>query len=399
MGRKSSKKKDKLISIASRGGLRIVIATTPTSQSTGVDLSYDLQLIRSALFYADQVEIISPGVTMLEGMRQLHSGGPDALIALATSMDRETMDWLGGGNSAQIQSLMQRISEYQSLNRAQKRNLPAETRLGYEMMFVQLRAAIAGSDQSGLEQHATNAEMMEIDEAIGSGLLKINHDVSQQMFAEGNFGETYGGILQALIAGGSSLLLDDQVANVVRAMIREGMIEMSHLAEARSVKAAAGTSMISQLPAFHKAEVSKILEVRSELDLQLSRYRRGMKEYSQKLESAPFTPELQEELQDMWLEEIHPAVLDIQTKVSRKSIARNTAWEAVASAKFFGIEGAASLLHFQGPTFGLESAAATGAAATAAIGGVTGPFMDALKQAREARDHDLFYLASLGREL
>lgn len=64
----------------------------------------------------------------------------------------------------------------------------------------------------------------------------------------------------------------------------------------------------------------------------------------------------------MWLEEIQPAVQDIQAKVSRKTIAKNTAWEAAASTKFFGIEGAASLMHFQGPPLGLEAIAATVAA-------------------------------------
>lgn len=399
MRRKSVKKKDRLKTIATRGGLRIVIATTPASQASGVDLAYDLQLIRSALLYADQVEIISPGVTMLESMRQLHRGGPDALIAVASSLDEETLAHLGGGNPAQIQSLMQRITEYQGLNRAQKRNLPADSRLVFESMLVQLKASIAGADQSGLEQHATNAEMLEIDEALNSGLLTINHDVTQQMFVEDSFGETYGEILRNLIVEGSSLLLDDQMGKVVRAMIREGMVEMTQVAEARSIKAAAGTSMIAQLPAFHKVEVGKILEVRSDLDQQLSRYRRGMREYAQKLESSPFTPELQDELQDMWREEIRPAVQDIQLKVSRKAIAKNTAWEAAASTKFFGIEGAASLLHFQGPALGLEAAAATVTAATTAIGGLAGPFIGALRQAQEAREHDLFYLASLENDL
>lgn len=395
MRRKEVKKRDRLKSIATRDGLRIVIATTPTSHATGVELTYDLQLIRSALLYADQVEIISPGVTMLESMRQLHKGGPDALIALASSLNGETLAQLGGGNPAQVQLLMQRISEYQGLNRAQKRNLPADARLLYETMLVQLRTTIAGADQTGLEQHASNVQMLEIDEALDSGLLKINHDVTNQMFVEESFGETYGEILRDLIAEGSSLLLDEQVGKVVRAMIREGMVEMSQVAEKRSLKASAGTSMIAQLPAFHKAEVGKILEVRSDLDQQLSRYRRGMREYANKLESSPFTPELHDELYDMWLEEIHPAVQDIQAKISRKSIARNTAWEAASSTKFFGIQGAASLLHFQGPALGMEAVAATVTAATTAIGGLAGPFMNALKQAQEAKEHDLFYLASL----
>jgi hypothetical protein len=294
---------------------------------------------------------------------------------------------------------MHRISEYQGLNRVQRRNLPAETRLQYEAILTHMRTMISSSDTSGLVHQASSAELLEIDEALGSGLLTIDHDVTYQMMADENFGEIYGGILRNHIVEGSSLLLDDQIGKVVRAMIREGMLELSTVAGARSVKASAGTSMIAQLPAFHKAEVRQILDVRSALDQQLSRYRRGIREYAQKVESAPFTPELQAELQDLWVEEIQPAVADIQTKASRQTIAKNTAWEAAATMKFAGIEGAASLLHFQGPTLGLESAAATAAAAATALGGLAGPVIKALRHSQEAKEHDLFYLASLENSL
>jgi hypothetical protein len=351
------------------------------------------------LLYADQVELISPGVTMLEGLRQVHRGGPDALIAVLASLDGETMARLGGGDPDQLQLLMHRISEYQGLNREQRRNLSAETRGQYEAMLASMRTAVSASDTSGLEQQASNAELLEIDEALDSGLLKINHEVTYQMMSDENFGEMYGAILRNHIIEGSSLLLDDQVGKVVRAMIHEGMLELSKVAGARSIKASTGTSMIAQLPAFHKAEVRKILDVRSDLDPQLSRYRRGIREYAQKLESAPFTPELQEELRDLWREEIQPAVADIQSKASRQSIAKNTAWEAAATMKFAGIEGAASLLHFQGPALGLEAAAATTAATATALGGLAGPVIKALRQSQEAKEHDLFYLASLENNL
>lgn len=398
MGRKAANKR-RLRSIASRDGLRIVIATTPTSHSSGADLSYDLQLIRSALLYADQVELISPGVTMVEGVRQIHRGGPDALLALIASLDGDALAWLGGGDSDQLQFLMHRVSEYQGLNRQQRRNLSAEMRGQYEALLTHLRTLVSRSDMSALELQASTAELLEIDEAMDSGLLRINHDVTYSMLADENAGEMYGAILRDRIMQGSSLLLDDQVGKVVRAMIREGMIELSKAAGSRSVKASTGTSMIAQLPAFHRAEVRKILDARSNLDQQLSRYRRGIREYAQKLESAPFTPELQGELRDLWLEEIQPAVADIQSKASGQAIAKNTAWEAAATMKFAGIEGAASLMHFQGPALGMDAVAATAAATATAAGGLAGPLIKALRRSQEAKEHDLFYLASLENSL
>lgn len=336
---------------------------------------------------------------MFEEMRQLRHGGSDAVFALASSLDGETIAGLTGGDPNQVQLMLKQIIDYQNLNRMQKRALPQETRSSYEFAVKELKSTVAKSDHSGLERYATNAQMREIDEARESGLLKINHDATQQMVVSGSFNDAFGEIMRDLISSGKALLLDDQVGKVVRAMVSEGYVQLSSATESRSVKANAGTSMIARLPVFHEAEVGKILEVRSDLDLYLSRYRRAVREYGQKLESAPFTPELQDELTDLWLEEIQPSVLEIQSHVSRKTIAKNTAWEAFRSARFYGMEGAASLLQLRGDDLGLDHVAAAATSAATAVAGISAPFVSALKEAKKAKEHDLFYLATLDSSL
>jgi hypothetical protein len=41
-------------------GLRLVVATSPADFEDGEFLAHDLRLVRSALLYADSVELLSP---------------------------------------------------------------------------------------------------------------------------------------------------------------------------------------------------------------------------------------------------------------------------------------------------------------------------------------------------
>src|SRR3954469_4015450 len=48
--------------------LKVVIATTPDRGSDGPSLQRDITLVKAALLYADEVELVSPGAAMLGSM-------------------------------------------------------------------------------------------------------------------------------------------------------------------------------------------------------------------------------------------------------------------------------------------------------------------------------------------
>jgi len=62
-GRASRQQQNKRSKVAVRieasGGLKIVIATGPHQSPAGLSVEDDVRLVRSALLYADQVELIS----------------------------------------------------------------------------------------------------------------------------------------------------------------------------------------------------------------------------------------------------------------------------------------------------------------------------------------------------
>lgn len=77
--------------------LRVSIITSPKSQSDGPVLHRDVELVKAALLYADEVELVSPGAAMLGSVAGLAEGGIPALIELFGSFDDETLGYLNQG--------------------------------------------------------------------------------------------------------------------------------------------------------------------------------------------------------------------------------------------------------------------------------------------------------------
>jgi len=77
--------------------LRVSIITSPKSHPNGPVLHRDVELVKAALLYADEVELVSPGAAMLGLVAGLAEGGIPALIELFGSFDDETLGDLNQG--------------------------------------------------------------------------------------------------------------------------------------------------------------------------------------------------------------------------------------------------------------------------------------------------------------
>jgi hypothetical protein len=384
------------------GALRIVIATTPTTGASGVTLAPDLHLIRAALLYADHVELISPAATMVSGLDEIRLGGSTTYVALLNSLDDDTLSYLSKAEDiGRVRTLLGQLQDFQQLNRTAKRGLEPSTLAEYQALDRYFKQIVENTGTEPIERQLLESGHPEIDEALNSGLLSVNHTVTKDLFNEtsGEFGRIYGDILQDLLTQGNALLLDEQMSKIVEHMIAEGLVRPSATSVSRSAKAGTGAGMIARLPAFPNSSVGQVLEAREQLENPLGRYRRAVKEYSQKLKSSPFSRALQEELDDLWLEDVQPSVVDLQHRVSGSTIARETLWESFAAAKPIVTEAAAALIHFQGPHVGLDHVISTATAATTAVAGIAPPLVKSLRTANEAKKSDLFYLAALGRVL
>lgn len=162
----------------------------------------------------------------------------------------------------------------------------------------------------------------------------------------------------------------------------------------RVVRAKVGTGLVSHLPTFPGASIESILETRQDLADPLAQYRRGVKNLSSTVESEPLSAELGAEVEDMWRDEVVPAVNDLRHDLSMTRLAHDTAVNLGRDTKsillgggfFFGVNAVTDLSSLMAA--GAAAAPVVGKAVADAYGGLAG-------DRRAAKRHGLFYLLAL----
>lgn len=105
-------------------GLRLVVATSPTDYEDGRFLAHDLKLIRSALLYADTVELLSPAAVMIGHVAALGSTDSDTWMTIMESLDDADLTHLGvEGDPVAWKETLAGLRATSNLPRAQRRRL------------------------------------------------------------------------------------------------------------------------------------------------------------------------------------------------------------------------------------------------------------------------------------
>jgi hypothetical protein len=109
---------------------------------------------------------------------------------------------------------------------------------------------------------------------------------------------------------------------------------------------------LGRLPAFPKASISEILDIRNELQAPLVRFRAGMAELGKVIESAAFDEGFAEQLDELYRAKVEPAILEIEEQVRTNTYLRVLVGEAIGDSKTllagligFGIAEATDIPH------------------------------------------------------
>lgn len=359
----------------------------------------DLRLVRSALLYADKVELISPSATMLGSMTAATYTQPTLATDVLRGLDDEVIRYLQQGQTTQASPDQMReaiglVARIKALTRDQRKAI-------YKMPGgEELHDIVRGLDASAVEMNTTIRSMWataggtEIEEALAAGVLDIRTDsfpldgsIDHQV---ASFAETLKSLMEC---GTSHLLLDDSTSNLARSMRAEGAVHEHPFSSRNSRRVQAGTGFAERLPAFPNASVSSVLEAKRDLAPALHRYRVAMRQLADQLVTASHDPVLSAELDDYWRDEIVPALDAIRRELSTHQLARDMASEVSSNASpaIVGTAWAASIW------MTLHSAAL--AVVPAALGSVGPAVKKAMDDRAETRERDLFYLYEINNRL
>jgi hypothetical protein len=291
-----------------------------------MNVDHDLRLVKAALLYADRAKLCSMKASILLSFIKAGAAKKSERIALLRSMADLTKK-AGGLDS---QGLLTLLDAYEGMLRIKHRTTPqilAQQRI--ERAFDRAWGPMA----SALAEIAHGANIGGLADAVQSGLLDF--------YAFDSLEGAMDQYLQQITAVMGNVLtypmFDDQLAQLVNLGTREGKFAVASGAAARAKHIGLAANVLRRLPVFETATISEILNIRSELERPLVRFRGAMAKFSKEIETAAWDATFADDAEGLFVREIEPAVLEIEDAVKANSFLRELATSATSGdAKIVG---------------------------------------------------------------
>lgn len=384
--------------------LRITIATYPESDSGGISLARDVDLVKAAVLYADEVELMSAGASMLTAMRELADAGAIGLAQVLATLDDDTVRFVGGGNLPDNwrESLLPAMV-VMSLEPDVLRSLPGGDEIT-EDQLDEFRSASEGMDAVTTELLNTSASMLEhsgadkILPAIDAGIVRL---VDIGVGADDMIEQWTGHLRQLLTSSSARLLFDDKVGEFVKTLVEFEGIDPTGLPIRHAGEAAVGSGLIARLPVFVDPPIDEILQLRTDLRDPLRKYRAASMRLANGLQVPAYEPGSADEIDDLFRAEVEPVLAELGEGFANHGLVREVARSLGTDVKTLVATGGSAALYMAlntGAAVNSMIAAAVGAAAGGAQAIASGSIANA-KVKRELTSKELFFLYEVNRRL
>ena len=304
-------------------GFYFTIAITPST--TNIDR--ELQYIKSALLYADEVTLISPiayfYAQLVNNNQSLDERAFIRTFNLVIPLCKDVDPVAFQNSKAAIKRYTQLIysKQYKKVPRSMKQE------------FRQQLIPFALQCENILETKIGKTQAMELQRLLESKkikLYKFEHDLSD---GEGFAPEFFQQLQKAVKT--SYPLFDESANDLISTAVRAKVISFSDIERRKISHAGVSDNMIKRLPSFEFAAVDEILDIRKDLDSSLSRYRAKVLEYSDSIQTMPWDDDFGAECSILYNKEVVPAILEIEERTKENTFLKNLGYSFLSSENFF----------------------------------------------------------------
>lgn len=301
--------------------MNIVIGVAPTSKFS---LETELRLIKPSLLYGDRVTLYSPATSFVAMAAAIGELTEDQQIDFLAQVLPEV-------NPAQAEDTLLVINAFRELRR--KRRRTRDEILLVEKMRRQLRRAW-DMMRGRMDEMIASSGANELVPAMEMGLLEVDVLLREDEFSfEQLLQDFLDRLAKSLTSDVAYPLFDDQAGSLVEAHVAEGLIVPTRSAEARGRQVGAAAAFMSRLPAFPGATISEVLDIRDELRDPLVRFRAGMAEATHSLATRSYEGEFAGEVEQIYVEKVGPALLEIGEAVQANRYLRQLLGESTTDLK------------------------------------------------------------------
>lgn len=367
--------------------LRITVASMGKS---GEGLANELQMLKSAILYADKVTLISPLASLYLPMEGFAAASTDAKLQAFFSWAEAT-----GTMKEQFKTS---YDLYRSLARKKRRTNDEIIR--YELLRRGFEKAFNDSQLGEMAKIiAEDAGTAQVKHAVESGILSVQ---KLEMYGGTQPDQYMSTVLSALLEQTSYPLLDTVTGNAVEAFFN--VLASFGLTTARSsnlpgsIRLRGTQTHLNQvftagIPHFPSAPLDAILDIRSELRGCLVAYRAAVIKFSHGVESVPWSENFEAELEELYRREVAPHVTALSEEVEGNSELRVLARRASESRALWGAAFGIVALAYQGDMSSILGQLASPVLAATVLPVLFKSMHEHKKQGKELRKNPLYLLS------
>jgi hypothetical protein len=341
-------------------------------------LRREVELVKSALLYADRVTLASPKVALIDTLAETAPGTAEDAETFRASGLAETPGWQaalyhhdrqldGAKLEAHEQALVDRFADQlkwvRDRRRARAEAVYAET--GADELLLAAKQGLLTIDVLGENERPSTDHFRHVLDRLEELLEDVVSPTS----------ETYP-------------LFDDATGAVLQRMMEGDALIDPDWTHARH--AGLASELVLDLEAFPHASMDVILDVRGQLQKPLRRFRSAVAEFARQLEEVPVDKAFRNEVRGLYVRLVEPELLDLRESIEslylRPTLLRGAA-PATGTTIALGI----------GAAFGVPDLALVGTLAAGFGGSAAAEVKHEIDEARARRRNRCFWLYKADR--
>jgi hypothetical protein len=295
--------------------IHITIGSVPQTKREGervrVDFDTDLQMVKAALLYGDRATICGASSSALLALLSLGDTPKAQRFAVLKTINSLASDEEAAGKLTVLLELYEKVRRRRYTREGErllrKFNTFLDEALEDAKNLVHRIVSEAGGD--GIV-YAVDSGLLEIHEFESPLRRLIREEERREFLLE------FINVVSDVVSDVQTYpLFDQDTSELISAGISEGLIPVSGSAISRGKEIGLTADLISRLPVFPRATVKEILDIRSELQIPLLRFRAGMIRFSENIKNASWDKEFAVDAELVFRRDVVPAVLDIEAAV------------------------------------------------------------------------------------
>lgn len=302
--------------------------------TSNFEFEEDLNLIKSSLLYADEVELIGMAeYAVFKYLPMCVSSAKD----LYSLMDNLTpLLKLVEGNGApemieQMNGLKEQLAPVMPYLKKKKHRTTQEI-----LAQKKAQAALEESKEiliEGIKKITDSPSSREIDKLIEKRIISV-FDYKDIEFNVDSLAGGYFGNLVGTVKNGNAFPLFDKASNEAISHIAQSKIlNFSDINMEILRHAGVSTNILMTLPSLSEANISEIIDFKKENEKALIGFRKAIYEFSEKIESLPWDDDFIFECTKLYATEVAPRVEEINELSTQTSVIKNMGRKFVQDAE------------------------------------------------------------------